>query len=315
MKKYSQRIIHLVVITFALLLTSCNLFNPTPAGDWPGRSETLTALAPLVTPSSTENPASDEQSGETSSPTTPQPQAPSPTSLAPTLPAQPSATQSPCYQAELVKDVTIPDGTVLAPGKPFTKTWQLWNTGSCEWPPSMVAVFDGGTQLSTNLEYRIGKSVPSGKMVDVSIPMTAPLTEGEYTSNWRLKPPGGTTFGVGAKNVPFYVNIVVGNTVFKVTEVTVGINNASASAVCPPGFTFQYTAQITATGPGEVIYRWVFGEASSQDESIVFSGAGTQSVSTSRTLSSTTSETARIYVTQPNRETFEPGVSYSLTCQ
>jgi hypothetical protein len=215
----------------------------------------------------------------------------------------------------LVKDVTIPDGTVLAPGKQFIKTWQLWNTGSCEWPPSMVAVFDGGTQLSANLEYRIGKTVPSGKMVDVSIPMTAPLTAGEYTSNWRLKPPGGTIFGVGAKNVPFYVNIVVGNTVFKVTDVTVGINNANASAACPPGFTFQYTAQLTATGPGEVIYRWVFGEASSQDQSIVFSGAGTQSVSTSRTLSSTTSETARIYVTQPNRETFEPGVSYSLTCQ
>lgn len=315
MKNHSNRLIYLVVITFAFLLTSCNLFNPTPAKDWPGRSETLTALAPIVSPSSTANPSPDGQSGETSSPTASQPQAPSPTSPPPTSPAQPSATQSPCYQAELVKDVTIPDGTVLAPGKQFTKTWQLWNTGSCEWPPSMVAVFDGGTQLSTNLEYRIGKIVPSGKMVDVSIPMTAPLTAGEYTSNWRLKPPGGTIFGVGAKNVPFYVKIVVGDTVFKVTEVSVSINNANASAACPPGFTFQYTAQITATGPGEVIYRWVFGEASSQDESIVFSGPGAQSVSTFRTLSSTTSETARIYIAQPNRETFEPGVSYSLTCQ
>ncbi len=315
MKNHSYQFIHLVVITFTFLLTSCNLFNPTPAKDWPGRSETLTALAPIVSPSSTANPPSEEQSGETSSPTVSQPQAPSPTSPPPTTPPQPSATQSTCYQAELVKDVTIPDGTVLAPGKQFTKTWQLWNTGSCEWPPSMVAVFDGGTQLSANLEYRIGKTVPSGKMVDVSIPMTAPLTAGEYTSNWRLKPPGGTIFGVGVKNVPFYVNIVVGNTVFKVTDVTVGINNANATAACPPGFTFQYTAQISATGPGEVIYRWVFGEASTQDESIMFSGVGTQSVSTSRTISSTTSETARIYVVQPNRETFNPGVSYSLTCQ
>ncbi len=121
MKNHSYRLIYLVVITFAFLLASCNLFNPTPAKDWPGRSETLTALAPIVSPSSTANPSPDGQSGETSSPTASQPQAPSPTSPPPTPPAQPSATQSPCYQAELVKDVTIPDGTVLAPGNSSPK--------------------------------------------------------------------------------------------------------------------------------------------------------------------------------------------------
>lgn len=214
-----------------------------------------------------------------------------------------------------MKDVTIPDGTVLAPGKQFNKTWQLWNTGSCDWPPSMMAVFDGGTQLSANLEYKIGKTVPSGKMVDLTIPMTAPLTAGEYTSNWRLKPAGGTPFGVGGNNVPFYVKVVVGDTIFKVTDVAISMNNSSATAACPPGFTFQYSANITSTGPGVVIYRWVFGESSTQDESITFSGAGSQSVSTSRTLSNSTTETARIYIVQPNQETFLPGVSYSLTCQ
>jgi malic enzyme len=59
----------------------------------------------------------------------------------------------------------------------------------------------------------------------------------------------------------------------------------------------------------------VFGESSTQDERIMFSGAGTQSVSTSRTISASTAETAKIYIVQPNRETFLPGVSYSMTCQ
>ncbi len=315
MKTRPYRFIFPPILILASLLASCNLFSPTPAKDWPGRSETLTALAPIASPSSAATAPSDGQDGITSTPTGSQPQSPSPSSLPPTAIPLPSATQSPCYQAELVEDVTIPDGTVLAPGKPFTKTWKLWNTGSCEWPPLMVAVFDGGTQLSANLEYKIGKTVPSGKMVNVSIPMTAPLTAGEYTSNWRLRPPGGTPFGVGAKNVPFYVKIIVGDTIFKVTDVSVSVNNASATAACPPGFTFQYSAQITATGPGEVIYRWVFGETSYPDESVVFSSAGTQSVSTSRTISTTTTETARIFISYPNGETFYPGVSYSLSCQ
>jgi len=303
-------IIFSITMVSSLFLYSCNLFNPTPASDWPGRSETLTALAPInafststsqIEPTLTPSPVETIGSPATKAP--------------PTAIPLPSPTPSPCYRAELVKDVTIPDGTVLSPGKQFIKTWQLWNTGSCDWPPSMLVVFDSGTQLSANLEYKIEKKVPSGRMVDVSIPMTAPLTAGEYTSNWRLKPTGGVPFGVGGKNIPFYVNIKVGDTIFKVTDVAISVNNFNASAACPPGFTFQYTAQITATGPGEIIYRWVFGESSFQDESIVFSGAGTQSVSTSRTISTSTTETAKIYIVQPNRETFLPGVSYSLTCQ
>jgi hypothetical protein len=315
MKNRNHPILILTNLALAILLAGCSLFNPTPASDWPGRSATLTALAPVADSTSTPEAPTDQPGGVASNPTSLAPQPPTATSLPPTVIPSPIPTQSPCYRAELVKDVTIPDGTVLAPGKQFVKTWQLWNTGSCDWQPSMVAVFDGGTQLSANLEYNIGKKVSSGKMVDVSIPMTAPLTAGEYTSNWRLKPAGGTPFGVGGKNVPFYVKIVVGDTVFKVTDVTVSVNNSSATAACPPGFTFQYTAKITATGPGEVIYRWVFGESSSQDESITFSGAGSQSVNSSRTVSSSTTETAKIYIVQPNRETFLPGVSYSMTCQ
>jgi hypothetical protein len=300
-------------VASVIILAGCSLFQPAVATDWPGRSETLTALAPIQPPVSTVAPPSAASSETPTSAPMPT-EAPQATNVPPTQKPLPSATQAPCYQAQLVKDVTIPDGKVIAPGKDFVKTWQLWNTGSCNWQPSMLAVFDSGTQLSTNLEYKIGQSVPSGEMVNVSVPMTAPLAAGEYTSNWRLKPAGGVPFGVGAANVPFYAKIKVGDTLFTVTDVSVGVNNNNASAVCPPGYTFQFTAKITTSGAGTVTYRWVFGDTSTADESITFTDAGSKSVSNSWTLSETTTQSAEIYIVQPNRQTFS-GVSYSMTCQ
>jgi len=69
--------------------------------------------------------------------------------VAPTLPALPSSTAGTpfgaantpgapaggttrsCYGLTFVKDVTIPDNTQMQPGKTFTKTWQVLNSGSC----------------------------------------------------------------------------------------------------------------------------------------------------------------------------------------
>ena len=297
-----------------ILAAGCNLLNPTPATDWPGRSETLTALAPLNLTETIPSPEGTEAAGASVTPAPLESPAPTSPPADPTARPQPSPTQAPCYAAELVKDVTIPDGTVLAPGKSFIKTWQLWNTGSCSWPATMLVAFDSGTQLAANTEYKLGKTVASGEVTNVSVPMTAPLTAGEFTSNWRLKPQGGTPFGVGAANVPFYAKIKVGDTFFTVTDVTISADPGSASASCPPGYTFRFTAQITATGPGVVTYRWFFGESSLPDESITFTGAGAQTVSTTWTVSSTTTGTAGIYIVQPNRQSFTGG-GYSLTCQ
>ena len=38
-----------------------------------------------------------------------------------------------CDNSAYVSDVTIPDGTEVAPGEAFTKTWALVNTGNCTW--------------------------------------------------------------------------------------------------------------------------------------------------------------------------------------
>lgn len=42
-----------------------------------------------------------------------------------------------CYDTAYVSDVTIADGTVLAPGEEFVKTWKFQNTGSCDWTENL----------------------------------------------------------------------------------------------------------------------------------------------------------------------------------
>ena len=47
-------------------------------------------------------------------------------------------------KAEFIEDVTIPDGTRVGPGKPFTKTWRLMNVGKTTWTREYSLVFIDG---------------------------------------------------------------------------------------------------------------------------------------------------------------------------
>lgn len=100
--------------------------------------------------------------------------------------------------ARFVKDVTIFDGTELAPGTKFTKIWRMTNIGTLPWPPSTQMVHMGGDALSTeevvNLELS-EDGLQCGEDVEVSVDLTAPDKTGRYISHWRLKSPSGQTFG------------------------------------------------------------------------------------------------------------------------
>ncbi|HKC76469.1 MAG TPA: NBR1-Ig-like domain-containing protein, partial [Chloroflexota bacterium] len=51
--------------------------------------------------------------------------------------------------AAYVADATIPDGTILAPGQRFTKTWQIQNTGTSTWDSRYHWQFEAGAPLGT----------------------------------------------------------------------------------------------------------------------------------------------------------------------
>lgn len=114
-----------------------------------------------------------------------------------------------CDWVAFVRDVTIPDGTSLAPGEVFTKTWRLQNRGTCTWTPDYDIVFYSGAQMSGTTMQVPGYVAP-GQSVDVAVTFTAPSTPGHYVGYWILRNASGRLFGSGTSaDETFYVDIYV----------------------------------------------------------------------------------------------------------
>ena len=109
-----------------------------------------------------------------------------------------------CNGATYVKDVTIPDNTVIDPGAKFNKTWQLLNSGTCAWSTSYRLAFNSGDQMS-GATTNMTNSVPSGSVVDITVPMVAPSDAATYKGNWQMQNDQGSPF----VNI-IYVQIKVG---------------------------------------------------------------------------------------------------------
>lgn len=114
-----------------------------------------------------------------------------------------------CNQAELVKDVTIPDGTVLDSQAYFTKIWRVRNVGTCTWAKNYNLVFVDGNDMDGD-KITLGKSVAPGKTIDLAVDMRAPEKRGNYEGEWMLRTDAKKTFGVGsAARGPLTVSIEV----------------------------------------------------------------------------------------------------------
>jgi hypothetical protein len=117
---------------------------------------------------------------------------------------------SSCDRAQFVADVNVPDGTVMAPGATFTKTWRLKNVGQCAWNTSYQLVFFSGQQMGAPASVPFTQNVAVGQTVDISVNMTAPSTAGSYRGFWMFKNASSALFGIGAQaNRPWWVDIRV----------------------------------------------------------------------------------------------------------
>jgi hypothetical protein len=116
-----------------------------------------------------------------------------------------AAGASTCYSLSFVKDVTIPDNTVVTPGQSFTKTWLVVNSGSCAWEAGFIFNVVAGEAMA-GAAYTLNQSVQPGKQFEFSVPMVAPTDKtGELKGTWRLSDANGNFFGDGV-----YVLVVVG---------------------------------------------------------------------------------------------------------
>ena len=112
--------------------------------------------------------------------------------------------------AEFIKDVTIPDDTIVKPGMEFTKIWQLKNVGSCTWTLDYFIILVTGDQLGANSPKQMDIIVEPGMKIDLSINMIAPKEPNYYQGNWMFQDDHGDKFGTGREaNDPFWVAIKV----------------------------------------------------------------------------------------------------------
>lgn len=132
---------------------------------------------------------------------------PSPTPVLPTATITP--TPLPCNAAEFVADVTIPDGSLLAPNAYFTKTWRLRNIGACTWTRAYQLVFVSGDRMEAPASVELPADVYPGQVVDVTVGLVAPSHDGSFRGYWKIRDAAGLLFGVGRSGSAFYVDIRV----------------------------------------------------------------------------------------------------------
>ncbi|KAK1289666.1 hypothetical protein QJS10_CPB18g00653 [Acorus calamus] len=101
-------------------------------------------------------------------------------------------------ESRFIQDISVLDGTLMAPGTRFTKIWRMLNNGNVEWPSGTQLVWIGGDQFgdtgSVLLEIS-SNGFPIGGEIDVAVDFTAPSRPGRYTSYWRMAAPSGQKFG------------------------------------------------------------------------------------------------------------------------
>src|SRR5690606_12661338 len=149
-------------------------------------------------------------------------------------------------------------------------------------------------------------TVNPGQEIDIDVDLKAPTTAGTYRGYWRL---------VTNENV--LVPIVKGyqgRTFFVEVKVTAPTNTPSPLfAVTSVSFTnvggcngFTTTANITVNGPGTVKVHWIRsnGVTTPVSPDLVFTAAGTQSVSITWTTSDSGTHWLDLYVDSPNNQQF-----------
>lgn len=113
--------------------------------------------------------------------------------------------------AEFVADITIPDGIAMESDSNFVKTWRVKNTGTCTWSRDYSLVFTDGTLMMPVDRLPLPGNTAPGQTVDLSLDMKAPIYPGAYESDWKLRAPNGSVFGVGKKDAPLWVKLVIGS--------------------------------------------------------------------------------------------------------
>lgn len=165
---------------------------------------------------------------------------PSPTPQ-PTQTTTITTTSEPCtISAILISDVTIPAGTILKPGQPFTKTWRIQNNGTCTWEGYKL-VYVRGSRMGGNSPSPV-RTIQHDEVFDLSLEMTAPSYHGAYEGVWQIQTQKGSLIGLELKVV-----IGIPTPTPTSTQTSTPTATATATATATPTPTATATATHTPT--------------------------------------------------------------------
>ncbi len=207
-KDMKKNLLLLFSITSLLLLGACG-GNTTPeATPILSVDAVYTAAAATVETSLTSAALSQPTSAPTTAPSvTPLPSATLgalPTQAQPLLLPTNTSLAGSCNNSMFIKDVTIPDGTLINAGQVFVKTWRIQNTGTCAWTTDYKLTFVGGEKMGAET-VKLTAAVQPNQEFDISISFTAPTGKtGDLRSTWQIASSDGKLFGTS-----FYVLIRV----------------------------------------------------------------------------------------------------------
>jgi hypothetical protein len=126
--------------------------------------------------------------------------------LAPAVTVAPSQTQPAvstveaaptgvCVNAAIfIEDLTVPDGTSVAPGERLDKRWAVQNSGSCDWGSGYRLVQVDSGSLEGRDESALYPA-RAGENAVWQVELVAPQEPGEYLASWQARAPNGEFFG------------------------------------------------------------------------------------------------------------------------
>ena len=105
-----------------------------------------------------------------------------------------AAPAKPRNGAAWVADITILNGTRMEPGRRFTKTWRVRNTGTTTWSNDYTLAATGDSAWGGSRSVPLPATEP-GRAADLTVELVAPTTPGRHRSAWQPLAPDGEPFG------------------------------------------------------------------------------------------------------------------------
>lgn len=101
------------------------------------------------------------------------------------------------------EDLTIPDGSPVAPKTILDKRWRVENSGTCNWDERYRLKLTAGSEMGATQEQALYPARAKGEVI-LRIEFTAPAEPGAYRSSWQAYGPDSKPFGD-----PVFIDIIV----------------------------------------------------------------------------------------------------------